>query len=396
MKRHAAVLWVLSPALVVAAVAAGSALAQSPEPSRVPVHGTPEMRRAAGLVLATDPAFADLPSLEEARAEVKVTRSSWYSLRETLTGSILVEINLVGGDCGVTPSGRTWPCEWRHDYLYRVTPGGEVALLFDEGDPSAARPGQPGPSPSAATPGVATPPADDLGRGLVTHALTSLDSLRSAHVTVDLWTAATDAATGASRADEQTSLTGDVDMAAREGHLGGWTTTLVDGIRYRRWNEAWALADGSSPSGVRVHVDQEGTDPSPFSRPTFMPADPAADPFAALRGLLSGLRSRLDAGEWTIDARGSRPCGDTRCTRLRVTDECGATTDLLIDPETGRLHEVDRETHEDAGASHPGVQLDSSVVVTLSGWDKPIPALDPAAIRDHPLPWGPSPAASPS
>jgi hypothetical protein len=139
MKR---VIPVATMPLALALVGARAGAAQSPPASSTtpPWTVAMDMPRAVDLVLASDPSFAGLQSRQHARTEIRDSRSSWYDVRETLTGSYLVEITLAEGDYDVTLPGRTWPCAWRHRYPYRVTPDWRVALRYDEGDPPRTTP----------------------------------------------------------------------------------------------------------------------------------------------------------------------------------------------------------------------------------------------------------------
>ncbi len=128
----------------------------SPEPLTNPLHANdPALAAARGL----DPRFADLPDYADVSRQV----SSSFDLTPMLAGSWIhvlptfdefaarsdflgdpawsglgrmVEVMLVA-DCPTEvtfPVSRD-PCDWRHTWMYRVLPTGEVAPLFDAGSP---------------------------------------------------------------------------------------------------------------------------------------------------------------------------------------------------------------------------------------------------------------------
>ena len=123
---------------------------------------------AVALVLASDPRFTDLADWEvlwkRGLAELKplVLEDSYYRVLSSqilgmtplsfwwvsprVAPSWVIEVTLVR-DCdawlmpdeiAITADTEPFlddPCGWRHSWVYRVRPDGEVMLLFHEGDP---------------------------------------------------------------------------------------------------------------------------------------------------------------------------------------------------------------------------------------------------------------------
>ena len=141
-----------------------TATAAQPSPEVGPTEQIgPTREEAVGLVLATDPRYADLPDFARLELERRanfdmgiILGSDYYRVLPTLPtefsglgfidfhypGNWLIEVALVR-DCatlyaGDGPSSETPPlpdpCAWRHSWFYRVQPDGTVSLLFDEGD----------------------------------------------------------------------------------------------------------------------------------------------------------------------------------------------------------------------------------------------------------------------
>jgi hypothetical protein len=143
---------------------AGTATAAQPSPEAGPTEQTGLTRdEAVGLVLATDPRYAELRDFRRLEIERSATfdqgiilGSDYYRVLPTLPtefsglgliefrypGNWLIEVTLVR-DCSALydddgPSSETPPfpdpCDWRHSWFYRVQPDGTVSLLFDEGE----------------------------------------------------------------------------------------------------------------------------------------------------------------------------------------------------------------------------------------------------------------------
>jgi hypothetical protein len=132
------------------------------QPSRPATDGLTEQpgvtrEEAVALVLATDPRFTDLPDYEVQRRKMAsqfslmpVLGSDHYHVLPTLTAQAsgpdwdyygypsnwLIEVALIRRCVEPAEDSGPWadPCEWRHNWFYRVTPDGDVALLFEEGD----------------------------------------------------------------------------------------------------------------------------------------------------------------------------------------------------------------------------------------------------------------------
>ena len=100
----------------------------TPQPTPTPVVAkvtTPA--DAAAIVIASNPQFAGTIELT---SDI-IGASRWWKAEPLATGGYRVELTIGWGDC---PSG----CINEHEWIYDVSPTGEVALLEETGDPVPA------------------------------------------------------------------------------------------------------------------------------------------------------------------------------------------------------------------------------------------------------------------
>jgi len=144
------------------------ATAQSPSPTPPATPGA----LALAAVRAVDPRFGDIDDFSRAQQRVSrefdwapVVAGSWIRLVPTYGSDMdlhpslqlpdwvaprvrVVEVMLVADCAELADNGfpDDDPCGWRHQWLYRVLPTGEVVLLYDQGSQGDSAPPRPSPA----------------------------------------------------------------------------------------------------------------------------------------------------------------------------------------------------------------------------------------------------------